>query len=103
MTVRFIPALVLLAAAGPAFADLTLSGEARPDGRVVFELRGLELRDLAPRDAAGWGKVLSVRATPRGKVEDAGQPALLGTYEVIDGVLRFRSRFPAESGIVYVA
>src|SRR3954463_12710320 len=102
MTVRLVlSALVVLA--GQARAGVTLSGKTEPDRRLVFELRGLGPRDLAPRDAEAWGKLLSVHATPRGKARDGGQPALLGTYQVADGVLRFRSRFPAELGVEYVA
>ena len=104
MTERLVlTVLMLLAAAWPARAGVTLSGKTEPHGGLVFELRGLEPRDLTPRDAAAWSKFLSVHATPKGKARDAGQPALLGSYEVIDGVLRFRSRFPAERGVEYVA
>jgi hypothetical protein len=59
------------------------------------------LARLAP-GAETWGRALAVYVDRGGKPR-AGQPAVLGSYRVEKGVLRFQPRFPLAPGLRYRA
>jgi hypothetical protein len=48
-----------------------------------------------------WAKLFAVYVERPGAKEHSGQPALLGSYLVESGVLRFRPRFPLVKGVRY--
>jgi hypothetical protein len=50
-----------------------------------------------------WAAVFSLRVVPSRGVPAAEQPAVLGSYAVVDSVLRFEPRFPLARGVRYLA
>jgi hypothetical protein len=72
---------------------------------AAFEAVGLPDDHLArlaklPADDEAWARTLSVYV---GKTNQAGQPAIVGTYSVKGDVLRFTPRFPIKGGLAYRA
>lgn len=107
----------------PAAPTIELSADG--EGRAVFELRGLTANVLQPMAnwPAGdkrWAKRFAVFVVldevPDGKTSAAkapaskppddvpgGQPAMLGSYRVADGCVRFTPRFPPRPALRYRA
>jgi hypothetical protein len=63
------------------------------------------LRQLQETDWQGddWHKLLSVYAGQGDFVADMSVPAMLGSYRIEDGSIRFQPKFPLERGIAYRA
>lgn len=75
------------------FGTVALTGV--PDGRLAG------IRD-AGLDASRWSTILRIVTGGRpGDQEET--PAVIGTYAVEDGVIRFRPRFPLAPGMTYYA
>src|SRR5262245_61370978 len=75
-------------------------------GAVTVEVTGLSKEALAelarlPPDAEKWAKVFPVYVD-NGKGGE-GQPAILGSYRIDKGVVRFVPRFPLVRGVRYRA
>jgi hypothetical protein len=64
---------------------------------TVVEATGL----VPAADTAELQRLLSVYADPT--AADVGLPPMLGSYEVVSGILRFRPQFPLEPGLRYRA
>ena len=60
------------------------------------------LIDLARLDAEKWGTVFSLHVRRPGKSHD-GQPNVLGSLRIDEGVLHFEPRFPLVPGVRYLA
>jgi hypothetical protein len=76
------------------------------DGTVqVSGLDAVNLRALAEAhwDASRWATLFAVYVDNGNGGERRGQPALLGSYAVKDGLLRFEPRFPLVPGVHYRA
>jgi hypothetical protein len=76
-------------------------------GGAAVEVTGLSKAALAglarlPAASEKWAKVLAVYVDRGGKGR-AGQPAVLGSYRVEKGALRFEPRFPLARGVRYRA
>ena len=74
------------------------------DGRHCAEAVGVEKSYLdrlarSKLDAEGWQKVFRVAVV----IDGAESRPMLGTYEIKDGLVRFRPRFPLEPGLTYSA
>ena len=54
-------------------------------------------------ETADWHKLLSVYAGQGDFIADMSVPAMLGSYRVEDGLIRFRPQFPLERGVTYRA
>jgi hypothetical protein len=99
-----IPVLVLAAlaggspAAGPAIR--MNAGRFEVVGLDAAELRRLKATDLTPAD---WQALFAVYVVSDRGTPDREQPAVLGSYRVEDGVLRFAPRFPLVRGVRYQA
>ena len=52
---------------------------------------------------ADWQRLLTVRSHQGDLIADVTLPPMAGTYELTNGALRFRPRFPLEPGITYRA
>ena len=63
-------------------------------------LRALQNANWQPQD---WTKLLSVYATQGDFLVDMNVPAMLGSYNLTNGLIRFRPRFPLERGVGYRA
>jgi hypothetical protein len=63
----------------------------------------LDALTAAARSPEDWAKVFSLRVVPAKGQADPEQPAVLGSYSVDDGVLRFRPRYPLARGVRYLA
>jgi hypothetical protein len=78
-----------------------------PNGAVCVEIAGLSkevlssLAGISP-DSEEWRKVFAVYVERAGK-DRKDQPAMLGTYRIEKGVLRFEPRFPLVRGVRYRA
>ena len=53
--------------------------------------------------SADWQKLLSVYAGQGDFIADMSVPAMLGSYRVEDGLIRFQPQFPLERGVTYRA
>ncbi len=76
-------------------------------GKAAFTLTGLDptlLADLAKtaRTTEQWTACFAVYVD-QGTADQVNQPAILGSYRVADGVLRFEPRFPLTLGLRYRA
>jgi hypothetical protein len=106
-------AVLLAVGARPAFADpgqptaptpvirLNTRGE-----RPSFDVTGLDEANLRALAAARWEpdrwqSLFAVYVDSGAR--EGGQPAVLGSYRVEDGVLRFTPRFPPVAGVRYRA
>ncbi|MDQ3623363.1 MAG: Ig-like domain-containing protein, partial [Verrucomicrobiota bacterium] len=69
-------------------------------GLSVAALKDLEQSHWTP---AQWQRLLSVYAGQGDLAVDIGLPAMLGTYRVESGILRFEPQFPLEPGVSYRA
>lgn len=65
--------------------------------KTLRQLRG------ANWEIADWRKLLSVYAGQGDFIADMSVPAMLGSYRVEDGLIRFRPQFPMERGVTYRA
>lgn len=73
---------------------------------VAFEAIGIPRAVLVrveklPADDAHWPRLFSIGVLE--KTRTAERPAMLGTYTVADGVLRFTPRYPLRPGLTYRA
>jgi hypothetical protein len=99
---------LLPAAAGEKEPTIRLQRPNSADLRATFDVVGLEAAALTRLAGAGftaeqWTALLAVY-TVRGKSEPSpGQPAVAGSYAVVDGVVRFEPRFPLTPGLRYLA
>lgn len=108
--------MALIRIAPPALAlSLALAGAATA-AEVRFVAAGertvVEIRDLDPARVAAlrarpptpgeWAELLAVY-TLEADAAGGGLPALLGTYNVVEGGIRFEPRFPLLPGHTYVA
>jgi len=109
----YLAGLALALWLGPALAPLR-ADETKPSlrlnearERVTVEVKGLDdetlarLARLSP-DAEQWTQVFPVFVDGAGK-KRPDQPAMLGSYRVEKGTLRFEPRFPLVSGVRYRA
>ncbi len=76
--------------------------------QIVVEVIGLgeqALRPLRATDwqAEDWQKVLSVYAGQGDLIADLNVPAMLGSYQVENDLIRFQPKFPIERGVTYRA
>jgi hypothetical protein len=104
-------AALVLAALTPLMA---IAGPDRPEvrwkvagDRHLVEVAGLDRSTLdhmnsAEFDEARWGALLRV-AVHTGDGPASDRRAMLGTYRVEEGLVRFRPRFPLERGMTYEA
>lgn len=73
----------------------------------TVEVEGIDPTDLAALSALSqvkpatfvWSQVFRVTVAPEGQNAADDRPAILGTYRVVDGRLRFEPRFPIEPGL----
>src|SRR5258706_599353 len=63
-------------------------------------LRQVEAANWQPED---WQKLFSVYSGSGDAITDQNVPAMLGTYRVADGLIRFQPSFPLEPGVTYRA
>ena len=90
------------------FGGSTIQLHGKIDGKsaVSFDLTGLDRATLdglakGKREKADWNALFSVRVIADKK--DAQNPPMLGSYSIIDGVLRFEPRFAPVRGVRYRA
>ena len=74
----------------------------------MVEAGGLDKQTLQQLQATNWQaeawqKLLSVYAGQGDLVADMNMPAMLGSYRVEDGLIRFQPQFPLERGVRYRA
>lgn len=115
-----LPATWRLAVAdceNPPSTEPTIELSADGEGRAVFELRGLAanvLQSMAKADDKRWSErfavyvVLDESRDENATSEDIDksvpdQPAMLGSYRIIDGNVRFTPRFPPRPSMSYRA
>jgi hypothetical protein len=87
---------------------IRLSQKARGDINAAFEVVGLDpaalaklaKADLKPKE---WTTLFAVYVKKAKDGDKAKQPAILGSYQVKDKVLRFQPRFPLVRGLRYQA
>jgi hypothetical protein len=82
--------------------------QAPAGGAARFEVVGLDRATLAElakssRTPDEWADLFAVHVTRDGQAVPTGQPPVLGTYRVSEGVLRFEPRFPLQPGVRYRA
>jgi hypothetical protein len=76
--------------------------------QTTVEVLGIDekqLRQLQETNwqADDWHKLLSVYAGQGDFVADMSVPAMLGSYRIEDGLIRFQPKFPLERGVAYRA
>ena len=76
--------------------------------QTIVEVAGLSEKTIRQLHEANWQvedweKLLSVYAGQRDSIASPGLPAMLGSYCVVDGFIRFQPKFPLEPGVVYRA
>jgi hypothetical protein len=78
---------------------------AAPLSVEVSGLAGPTLRCLETTNwqRADWQKLFSVYAGQGDFIADMSVPAMLGSYRVADGLIRFQPQFPLERGVTYRA
>jgi hypothetical protein len=90
----------------PAAPGFTIRLNANGD-RPSFDVAGLDGANLKALAAVGWepGRWQSLFAVyvDGGALEGGNRPAVLGSYRVEDGLLRFTPRFPPAPGVRYRA
>ncbi len=115
--VPFLSAVVLvllafwiLTAAGPALADqprepqIRLNRAGEKDLGATFDVTGLDPADLdrlrqANLETEQWQKLFPVSVA----AGEGNQPAMLGSYRIEKGIVRFEPRFPLTAGLRYRA
>jgi hypothetical protein len=93
-------------AAEPVTPTIQLKEDKSGKGRNNFDVVGLAPAALdrlmkANLDTAQWQSLFAVYVAT-GK-DDKDRPAILGSYQVVDGVVRFEPRFPLVRGVRYRA
>jgi hypothetical protein len=91
----------------PRQPTIQLHHESTDAGKTAFTVAGLDpatLADLAKTElkAEQWTALFAVHVD-QGTTDRVNQPAILGSYRVADGVLRFEPRFPLTRGLRYRA
>lgn len=86
----------------------TPSIKLKDDGGSAVDVVGIAAQELAAlksekRTAEQWTALFAVFVDRGAGVDRGDQAALLGTYRVVDGVLRFEPRFPLARGVHYRA
>jgi hypothetical protein len=76
--------------------------------RATIDVVGLDPNDLARLARAKltldeWKTLLAVRVASASPTDDPDRPAMLGSYRVEAGMLRFEPRFPLSPGVRYQA
>jgi len=99
---------VLLALAVGLLDGPSIRLDGRIDGKsnAAIEVRGIDGVAAAALMEGSWNReewtaILAVRVV--GAKKDDKTPALLGSYRIVDGVLRFEPRFPLAVGVRYRA
>jgi hypothetical protein len=88
----------------PAGVEATAAGDApalRLIDRAAVELSGVPPATLAAVPEEGWRDALAV--STRDAAGDPGAPPMLGSYDLDDGKVVFRPRFPFAPGVAHVA
>src|SRR5262245_44373690 len=103
MLVLLIPLALVPRALGGEPA-IRINGKLDGKSKVMFDVAGLDAPTLARlakerRDTAGWNTLFAVRVIV--DKPDAKTPPLLGSYRIVDSVVRFEPRFPPVRGIHY--
>jgi hypothetical protein len=97
---------VALAGAGQAAPGFTIRLNSRAD-RLSFDVAGLDESNLKTLGTTGWEpgrwELLFAVYVDREPPDGGSQPAVLGSYRIEDGVLRFTPRFPPAPGVRYRA
>jgi hypothetical protein len=103
---RILATVIVLAVCVPAQAapQIRLKGKIDGKSKVTFDVTGIDAGTLtklakAKMDTKQWNAVFSVKVVSDQKTV----PALLGSYRIEDGVLRFEPRFPPVMGVRYRA
>jgi len=96
---------ILTSAAEPSTVSLRWNTNSNP---TIVEVAGLNeqtLRQLQRTDwqTADWQKLLSMYAGQGDFLADMSVTAMLGSYRVEDGLIRFQPQFPLERGVTYRA
>src|SRR5438128_10214528 len=108
LVLRFLLAVLVLAFPARYIGadDITIRLNGSIDGKsnVTIDIAGLDAATLAAvskskMDRAQWTALFTVRVA--GAKADEKTPALLGSYRVEDGILRFEPRFPLVRGVRY--
>src|SRR5262249_4734272 len=102
MSRRLLPYLAVLATTSPVSGAVELE---RAEGGKVVRVVGLDVANLEALrqvkwDAERWAALLAVRLD-RERTSSDDTPAMLGSYAVRDGALRFEPRFPFAIGTRY--
>ena len=76
--------------------------------QTIVEVAGLGEKTLRQLRGANWQpddwqKLLSIFAGQGDFIADMSVPAMLGSYRVEEGLIRFRPQFPLERGVTYRA
>jgi hypothetical protein len=69
-------------------------------GLIPEQLAAIRSEKLS---ADQWSALFSVRVVPSNPTPATDRPAMLGSYSIVNGVLRFRPRFPLSPGARYLA
>jgi hypothetical protein len=106
----FFPAvLAVLVLTGLATSEPAIRFNRLTDsGRATFDVTGLDAADLARLAKANmepgqWTAIFGVYVDNGKPAERPDQPAVLGSYRVEEGVLRFEPRFPPGEGLRFRA
>lgn len=109
LAVALLAALGVAADPGPAKGPaIRLADKGPANPRAAFEVSGLDAANLRALAEARWAPerwaalfaVYVDDGTPAGRGD---RPAVLGSYAVKDGLLRFEPRFPPAPGVHYRA
>ncbi len=103
LVVLALALLLLMAGSGSAERPAVPKRAIRWSG-TAFEVTGLTAEERkavaeAKLDQAGWAALFAVRVENK----DGEAPAMLGSYRIEQGVLRFEPRFPPVPGVHYRA
>jgi hypothetical protein len=116
-----LPVLALLAGCAPPAPEKVGVGDKEPEAAGIRIRLGGDIKDAPSVDVVGltpeecaklaglepqderWGKLFALHVDPSGGKGHADQPALLGSYRVVKGVVRFVPRFPLMRGVRYRA
>ena len=76
--------------------------------QAIVEAAGVGKQTLRQIEAANWHsedwqKLFSIYSGQGDAISDLNLPAMLGTYRVADGLIRFQPSFPLEPGVTYRA
>jgi hypothetical protein len=101
--------VVALVMSGVASAEPAIRLNRKADGgRTTFDVTGLDTVDLArlakaSLEPAQWTALFGVYVETGNPADRAGQPAVLGSYRIEEGMLRFEPRFPPGEGLRFRA